>query len=710
MQRIDDSRRAATATERAYGTVAPLGLAALTFLSGCFPFLFEDSDWAGSDAMVSTHSMSDRESFPEHLWCNGPSATGVGVANRSVSYDIRVEGDAVDATMEVLLCGTGQEPEEAVLRFPLPEGAVIRGAEIFLAGQDRWEAAETVGRREGEAIYEDVVTPDEPIDPLLIQRIGLDLYRARVFPVDAWVGGRFRIHYAHVLERSDEARQLSVALEDPDALPFDPERGLHVSVSAEPGAWSGGAWAEGTPDRHDFDPEGGSGSVEIASEQIDRDLVLELIPAEPLLEASTLSYTSTAEGVADHTFVAWLPDFADHPALFPRPRNVVFVVDVSGSMSGRKIEQMKAGLGHALGSLSGDDRFGLVAFDSDTYVFRSEMSSVDDVSQAIRWAEALTAGSSTAMADGLVQAARIGLGTLRQGERLDVLLITDGLPNEGPDTPETILAAIGEVTEDSSGSIRLFGCGMGYDLDQAFLNDLVQPTGGEATFALDDSEITGQILDLFDRVRDGGLEDVLVVVEGLEDDATEIRRLFPGTILSLGLSGALDDELDLALAGLAPDRTSVTLSARVALTPAGSEGIHRVAPALAAKAWADRLERRIDEEGETEELVQEAVVLARRYGILTRYSSMLALETPEMYDEYGVQRPARDLAGIALEDVSGSTADEHRIGGEGTTADTAMEASMDGCTCSASGNRPPSQLVLLLAALAAFLGWQRRRS
>jgi Ca-activated chloride channel family protein len=390
---------------------------------------------------------------------------------------------------------------------------------------------------------------------------------------------------------------------------------------------------------------------------------------------------------------------------------VVFVVDVSGSMSGRKLEQMKAGLGHALRSLSGDDRFGLVAFDSDTYVFQSEMSSVDDVPQAIRWAEALSAGSATGMADGLVRAARIGLSALRQGERLDVLLITDGLPNEGPDTPETILGAIGEVTDGSGGSIRLFGCGIGYDLDQSFLNRLVQPTGGEATFALDDSEITGQILDLFDRVRSGGLEEVMVVVEGVEADPTELRRLFPGTPLFLGLEGALDDDLDLSVSGFAPDRSLVSLSTAVAVAPAGSEGIHRVAPVLAAKAWADSLERRIDEEGETDELVNEAVMLARRYGIVTRYTSLLALETPGMYDDYGVQRPARDPAGIALEEVSGSTENERRIGGDGAEAmySGADMESMAGCTCRAAGSRPPSQLVLLLAVVAAFVMLRRGR-
>ena len=378
---------------------------------------------------------------------------------------------------------------------------------------------------------------------------------------------------------------------------------------------------------------------------------------------------------------------------------MVFVVDVSGSMSGRKIAETKQALIHVLNELSGNDWFGLVAFDDQTYTFRQEMTSGRDVDDAIRWVEGLAAGGSTGMIAGLIEGTTVGFRSPAESHVLDLMLITDGLPNNGESTPNGILEDLSAIADSAGGEVRISACAIGYDLDQAFVNSLTHPTGGEATFALDDGAITGQILDLFDRVRGGGLDDVTLLIEGDETDPFELRRMLPGTTVFLGHSGGLDEEVHLSLEGFAPDQSMVRLSSLVAMDQRGTDRLHRLAPPLAAKAWSNRLERRIDEEGETEELVDEALVLARRYNIVTRYTSMLALESPEMYDEYDVQRPPRDPAGIAIGEIRSSRIDESRIGGDGALS---MDNEMIGCGCrtAGSGRQPP---LALLVAFVAFL-------
>jgi hypothetical protein len=99
-------------------------------------------------------------------------------------------------------------------------------------------------------------------------------------------------------------------------------------------------------------------------------------------------------------------------------------------------------------------------------------------------------------------------------------MITDGRPNVGSSTVEGILADVRAEADKLARQLRIFSVGIGYDLDQALLNGLAQQTGGESTFALDDNEITGQILDLFGRVRGGGISNVVATVQsaGFQDN------------------------------------------------------------------------------------------------------------------------------------------------------------------------------------------------
>ena len=80
------------------------------------------------------------------------------------------------------------------------------------------------------------------------------------------------------------------------------------------------------------------------------------------------------------------------------------------------------------------------------------------------------------------------------------------------------------------------------NVDQMFLNDLAHLSGAEATFALDDGEVYGQILDLFERVRGGGVAHATATLSGGGVDGApefSFRRLFEGTLLGLAATGAV---------------------------------------------------------------------------------------------------------------------------------------------------------------------------
>lgn len=254
------------------------------------------------------------------------------------------------------------------------------------------------------------------------------------------------------------------------------------------------------------------------------------------------------------------------------------------------------------------------------------------------------------------------------GRRVDVLLISDGLPTEGPESVSEILDELDHDAGNYGLDYRLFGLGIGSNLDHAFIAQLTRASGGDATFALDDGEIGGQVAQIFSYTSGGVMSDVDVTVRGagLADARFWWRFRRVGQPLHLAAKGQLRGAVDLRLQASGPDDQTISTSDSIAGIESASAGVGLVVPALAAKAWADRMAREIDAIGESEGRVAAALELAKQYGIVTRYSSLLALESDQMYADYGVKQIARDPAGIALEAVGGAAVDEGRIGGAGT--------------------------------------------
>ncbi|MHC5056201.1 MAG: VWA domain-containing protein [Planctomycetota bacterium] len=600
-----------------------------------------------------------------------PIGTSAPVSVEHVSFDVRVRGLYASATMEVVFVASSGDLNSGNFRFPLPAGAVIHGADLYLAAEDRWEPAETVGRREGEIIYEDITDPMPPIDPLLVQEIGKDLYRARVYPINSTEGLMVRIHYAHVLERTPDGAALRIAFESVDSVPATPAGGVRIAVELEPNTWNGGNWEalNDIPWVKDFD--GGAGCAHLVYEDVftmDSDIVLNLVTPGGTPDAGALGYTPTDSSLEPHVHAWWCLDLAAYPSALAAPRSVVFVVDRSGSMSGSKMAETKKAVIACLADLDPEDRFGVVAFSHAVTRFDAAMRPASDAPAAAEWVRGLAAGGGTDISLGLREGAAVGATTPLAGAGIDLFLITDANANVGTTTSGGILTMLTQLSAAYGRDIRVFGCGMGSDLVQDFVNELALKTGAEATFALADAEISGQITDLFARVRGGGVSDAeceLVYDGRLPDEPFRWRRVFDRARLSVAARGEVLGDCTLSLAGTCPDGSPVS-EGRLVLPESYADPFDRIAAPLAAKAWADRLERSADEEGETALLVTEAVILAKTYGIVTRYSSMLALESAELYDQYGIVRPPRDEAGIALEPVTGSSTAEQRIGGEGT--------------------------------------------
>ncbi|XP_008053179.1 inter-alpha-trypsin inhibitor heavy chain H4 [Carlito syrichta] len=186
------------------------------------------------------------------------------------------------------------------------------------------------------------------------------------------------------------------------------------------------------------------------------------------------------------------------------PKNVVFVIDKSGSMSGRKIQQTRKALIKILDDLSPRDQFNLIIFNEGATQWEPSLvpASAENVNKARSFAAHIQAHGGTNINDAMVMAVQL-LEDSNQKELLPsgsvslILLLTDGDPTVGETNPTQIQK---NVREAIGGQYNLFCLGFGFDVSYAFLEKLALDNGGLARRIYEDSDSALQLQDFYQEV------------------------------------------------------------------------------------------------------------------------------------------------------------------------------------------------------------------
>jgi len=183
------------------------------------------------------------------------------------------------------------------------------------------------------------------------------------------------------------------------------------------------------------------------------------------------------------------------------PVNLALVLDRSGSMHGDKLQQAKAAAIEALHRLDANDLFSLVVYDTnvDTLIPAGRVGDGRELEDRIR---SIRAGGNTALYGGVSQGAaelRKHSEDRRYIHRL--ILLSDGLANEGPSTPDD-LARLGTALMKEGISVTTIGLGLGYNED--LMTRLAQKSDGNTYFVESSRDMP--------RIFNDELGDVLNVV------------------------------------------------------------------------------------------------------------------------------------------------------------------------------------------------------
>lgn len=532
---------------------------------------------------------------------------------------------------------------EADYMFPLPSGAAFEDVRLEINGE--MVAGETMDAGRARSEYERIVR--EQRDPALVEWMGAGLLRARIFPFNAGEQRRIAVRYQQVAPREGDA--LRVEFRRPDAT--DASRSsLQIELPAN-------GYGEPYSPTHDLtvSREGNRRIAELRGNA--RDVVV-LIPVPKTSSASIGVLTHAAGTREKFALITVAPPQVTGAR---SPRDITFVVDVSGSMSGGKLAQAKAAGRQLLNSLDEGDRFRIVDFATDVHSFRDNFVAATpaNIRAAQNYLDDLRAEGSTNISGALQEA--LDVSRNQSSERLSLMLfLTDGEPTVGIRNG-TIIA---DSVRSWRGRTRLFTFGLGADVNASLVEQLALDGRGLAHFVRPDESVERMVGLVASRLQRPLLTDVRV-------EGVGVRLVHQYPSASTDLYAGQELVVLARYEGDGPGAVRVTgqgANGRVDWRTNVSFPDRSNANAFVPRLWATQrigwlsAERRRD--GGSPELDDELRTLGMRYGIPTELTS------------YMVQEPRRTAAmnmapGAGL---VGRVAGMSRASGAVTTAPVAQSA------------------------------------
>ncbi len=571
----------------------------------------------------------------------------LSVKNHNVT--VTIDNQLATTHVDEIFVNNSDSQFEGTYIFPLPDDAAINDFAMYVDGKKI--EGKVLDREEARRIYEDIVRRRR--DPALLEYIGRNAFQARIFPIAPHSEKRVEIAYSQVLQNENGLVKYVYPLST-EKFSNEPLQSVTVNVRIK----SNQALKAIYSPSHNVsvartDDYNATVGYEVAKVKPDRDFVLYYSLSSSQVGATLFSYKPDSK--SDGFFLLLVTPQVKTERKEIVAKDVILVLDTSGSMQGEKIGQARRALTYVLDQLNSDDRFNIVTFSTGVVPYANSLRPASERGEAKRFVEQLQAGGSTDINRALLEA----LSNANSSRPTVVIFLTDGLPTVGEVNTQKIIA---NVDRAAPSNVRLFSFGVGDDVNTVLLDTLSEKHRGTSAYVRPSEKVDEAVSAFYNKVSTPVLSDVSV-----DWGSARVGDVYPYPLPDL-FAGS-----QLVIAGRYRDSGPVTITLRGEvngqkqtytfddLNFKSSGGEKFIAPLWATRKIGYLLSqiRLNGENNPPKEIVDEIVALAVRYGIVTPYTSFLIDESKDVLTESGRTGASQDLqsqVAPAAAPASGATA------------------------------------------------------
>jgi Mg-chelatase subunit ChlD len=588
------------------------------------------------------------------------------VRDRMVDISVRDQVASVTVTDNVV--NPCQSSVEIQYLFPLPPEAAVDQFTLVVDGREL--TGRILDADEARQVYNDIVRRRR--DPGLLEYAGYGFYRSSAFPLGPHASAQLVVHYTATCKKDGDMVELWYPM---TTGRFCAEPVGHFNICAD--------IQSATDITNVYSP-----TVELNVERKSPNHIVTRYEAhgyQPPSDFQLFYQSSSAEVGA--TFLTYWPDHNKDGyymmLVSPSPRletssvmakDIVVLLDRSGSMSGEKIQQARDAARFVFRNLNPRDRFNLISYnDSPSLCFRSlQSANRRNIERALNQVDRVDAGGSTnihaALDVAMSQFGNNGGEYFTDGKRpAFIIFLTDGLPTSGNTSETSILE---DTRRANDADVRLFTFGVGYDVNVRLLDNLVNQNHGRSAYVKPNESIEAKVSSLYRRIKNPIMTGVTASISSFGtrndcpaelgdlfegDQLMRVGRIFPDDENMPAFAGPGDCPITLTISGMLQGKRQ-TLDYPVTLGEAGSRSSYCFIEKLWAVRRVGQLLEDIQLHGRVQEVVDELIQLSKQYGIVTPYTSFLANENYDLSATQEMRHSTMKVAEESAQIVTGPRA------------------------------------------------------
>ena len=397
---------------------------------------------------------------------------------------IAIEDQTAVTRVEQTFRNHTDRPLEATYVFPLPKGASLDHFSMWVDGKE--VKAEIIEAAKAREVYTDIVR--RTLDPGLLEYLGNDLAQLKAFPIPAHGDEKVAFSFQNIAANENGTVEYIYPLKTNGVAVATLEGfSITATIQSQHGVANVYSPTHGITLKRTNDRE-----VTVNFDQnqavFDKDFQLFYSTGDKDVGLTVLTHRPVA--AEDGYFTMLLTPKVEIPKEYNVPRDMVLVLDTSGSMRGVKMEQARNALKYCLDHLGPKDRFALINFSTTVNRYRGMLldSTPEQIGEAKKWVEKLQATGGTAIDAAMATA--LAYRDEDAGRSFNIVFFTDGQPTIGETDTDKILK---NIAAKNTASTRIFTFGVGDDVNATFLDQIADNTRALTTYVRPAEDIADKV-------------------------------------------------------------------------------------------------------------------------------------------------------------------------------------------------------------------------